>query len=355
MPNSRFSNGSAQAIGWHSFPRNPGALMKFLRRQFLQLAAGAAVLPAFSRIATAQTYPVRPITLIVPASAGGPTDTIGRIVAERMRHSLGQTIVVENIGGAGGSIAVGRVARATPDGYVIGIGHWGHYVVNGAIYSLQYDLRNDFEPVSLLATGPLVMAARKSLPANNLKELVAWLKANPTKASAGTGGAGTPAHVGALFFQKITGTQFQFVPYRGTGPAMLGLVAGDIDLMLDQASNILPNVRAGSVKAYAVTATSRLTSAPDIPTADEAGVPDFYVSVWHAIWAPKRTNKDIITKLNAAVVDALADSTVRQRLGELGQEIPPRNEQTPEALGAFHMAEIEKWWPIIKAANIKGE
>jgi len=329
--------------------------MKFLRRQFLQLVAGVAAPPAFSRIARAQTYPVRPITLIVPASAGGPTDTIGRIVAERMRRSLGQTIVVENIGGAGGSIAVGRVARAAPDGYVIGIGHWGHYVVNGAIYGLQYDLRNDFEPVSLLATGPLVMAARKSLPANDLKELVAWLKANSTKASAGTGGAGTPAHVGALFFQKITGTQFQFVPYRGTGPAMLGLVAGDIDLMLDQASNILPNVRAGSVKAYAVTATSRLTSAPEIPTADEAGVPNFHVSVWHAIWAPKHTNKDIITKLNAAVVDALADPAVRQRLAELGQEIPPRDEQTPEALGAFHAAEIEKWWPIIKAANIKGE
>jgi tripartite-type tricarboxylate transporter receptor subunit TctC len=330
-------------------------MRKIVRRQFLHLVAGAAALPTVSRIARAQVYPSRPITLIVPASAGGPTDTIGRIISERMRKSLGQAIIIENVGGAGGSIAVGRVARAAPDGYTIGIGHWGHYVVNGATYSLQYDLRSDFEPVSLLATGPLVMAAKKSIPANDLKGLVAWLKANSNKASAGTGGVGTPAHIGGLLFQNITGAQFQFVPYRGTGPAMQGLVAGDIDLMLDQASNILPNMRGGLIKAYAVTASSRLTSAPDIPTVDEAGVPGFYVSVWHAIWAPKGTNKAIIAQLNAAVVDALADPTVRHRLTELGQEIPPNEQQTPEALGVFHKAEIEKWWPIIKASNIKGE
>jgi tripartite-type tricarboxylate transporter receptor subunit TctC len=276
-------------------------------------------------------------------------------MAEHMGRSLGQNIVIENVSGAGGSIGVGRVARAAPDGYVIGIGHWGHYVVNGAIYSLQYDLRKDFEPVSLIATGPLVMAAKKSIPANGLKELVAWLKANSSKASAGTGGVGTPAHIGAVFFEKITGTQFPLVPYRGTGPAMLGLVAGDIDLMLDQASNILPNARSGLIKAYAVTASSRLTSAPEIPTVDEAGLPGFYVSVWHALWAPTGMPKALTNKLSAAAVDALADPTVRVRLAELGQEIPPREQQTPEALRAFHEAEIEKWWPIIKAANIRPE
>jgi tripartite-type tricarboxylate transporter receptor subunit TctC len=329
--------------------------VKIPRRRFLHLVARSAAILPLPHIARAQVYPTRPITMIVPAAAGGPTDAIGRIMAEHMGRSLGQTIVIENVSGAGGSIGVGRVARATPDGYTIGLGHWGHYVVNGAIYRLQYDLRKDFEPVSLVATGPLVMAAKKSIPANDLKELVSWLKANSSKASAGTGGVGTPAHIGAVFFQKITGTQFTLVPYRGTGPAMLGLVAGDIDLMLDQASNILPNARSALIKAYAVTASSRLTAAPEIPTVDEAGVPGFYVSVWHAFWGPKRTPKAVTIKLNAAVVDALADPTVRRQLAELGQEIPQREQQTPETLGTFHMAEIEKWWPIIKAANIKGE
>jgi tripartite-type tricarboxylate transporter receptor subunit TctC len=228
-------------------------------------------------------------------------------------------------------------------------------LVNGAIYSLPYDLLKDFEPVAMIATGPLVIVAKKALPASNLKELVAWLKANPGKAPAGTGGVGTPPHVAGLFFQKITGSSLQFVPYRGTGPAMLDLVAGQIDVMLEQASNVLPQLRGDTIRAYAVTAKTRIASAPDIPTVDEAGLPEFYISVWHGLWAPKGTPRDIITKLNAAVVDAMADPALRNKLAELGQELPQREQQTPEALGAYQKAEIEKWWPIVKEANIKPE
>jgi tripartite-type tricarboxylate transporter receptor subunit TctC len=319
------------------------------------LAAGAAALPTVSHFAWAQAYPVRPITLVVPFAAGGPTDTIARIVGERMRASLGQTIITENVTGAAGSIGVGRVARAVPDGYVVGIGHWSTHVVNGAIYQLPYDVLNDFEPISLVAANPQLAVVRKSLPVNNLKELIEWLKANPDKASQGTAGAGSASHVSGVYFQKATGTRFQFVPYRGTGPAMQDLVAGQIDLMFDQAANSLPQVRNGNVRAFAVTAKSRLLSAPDIPTVDQAGMPGFYISVWHALWVPKGTPKDITAKLTGAVVEALADPAVRRRLEDLGQEIPLRDEQTPEVLFAHHKAEIEKWWPIIKAANVKGE
>jgi tripartite-type tricarboxylate transporter receptor subunit TctC len=322
--------------------------MKLLRRSLLRLAAAAVALPAVSQALWAQAYPARPITMIVPASAGGPTDAIGRIMAERMRASLGQTIVIENVSGAGGSIGVGRVARAAPDGYTIGIGHWTHYVLNGAIYSLPYDLLKDFEPVAMIATGPLVIVAKKTLPANDLKQLAAWLKANPEKALAGTGGVGTPPHVAGLLFQKITGSRFQFVPYRGTGPAMLDLVAGQIDIMLEQASNVIPQLRGGTIKAFAVTAKTRLASAPDVPTVEEAGVPDFYISVWHGLWAPKGMPRDAVARLNAAVLDALADPATRRKLAELAQELPPPEQQTPEALGAYQRAEIEKWWPIVK-------
>jgi len=329
--------------------------MKLHRRSLLRLAAAAVALPAVSQALWAQAYPARPITMIVPASAGGPTDAIGRIMAERMRVSLGQTVVIENVSGAGGSIGVGRVARAAPDGYTIGIGHWTHYVLNGAIYSLPYDLLKDFEPVAMIATGPLVIVAKKTLPANDLKQLAAWLKANPEKALAGTGGVGTPPHVAGLLFQKITGSRFQFVPYRGTGPAMLDLVAGQIDIMLEQASNVIPQLRGGTIKAFAVTAKTRLASAPDVPTVDEAGVPDFYISVWHGLWAPKGTPRDAVARLNAAVLDALADPATRSKLAELAQELPPPEQQTPEALGAYQRAEIEKWWPIVKEAGIKPE
>jgi tripartite-type tricarboxylate transporter receptor subunit TctC len=330
--------------------------MTLPRRRFLRLAAGAVAMPAVARIAHAQTYPSRPITMVVPFAAGGPTDTIGRIMGERMRASLGQTVIIENVTGAAGSIGVGRVAKAAPDGYTVSIGHWSTHVVNGAIYQLNYDVLNDFEPVSLVVTqAPQLAVVKKTLPVNNVKELIAWLKANPDKASQGTAGAGSASHVSGVYFQKQTGTTFQFVPYRGTGPAMQDLVAGQIDLMFDQASNSLPQVRAGTVKAFAVTAKERLATAPDIPTMDEAGLPGFHISVWHALWLPKGTPKEIVMKLNAAVVEALADKTVRQRLDDLGQGMPTREQQTPEVLYAHHKAEIEKWWPIIKAANIKGE
>jgi tripartite-type tricarboxylate transporter receptor subunit TctC len=329
--------------------------MKLPRRRFLHLAAGAAALPALPRIARAQTYPSRLITIVVPYAAGGPTDVIGRILAEHMRAVLGQTVIVENVTGANGTIGVGRVARATPDGYTISIGHWSTHVVNGAIYQLQYDLLNDFEPISLIASNSYVIVAKNALPANDLKGFITWLKANPDKASEGTAGAGSPQHIGGVFFQKATGTRFQFVPYRGAAPAMQDLLAGQIDMIIDDPTNSLPHIRAGGIKAFAVTAKTRLAAAPDIPTVDEAGLPGFHFSRWHALWVPKGTPKSNVGRLNAAVVDALADPGVRARLADLGQEIFPREQQTPEALGAFQKAEIEKWWPIIKAANIKGE
>ncbi len=328
--------------------------MKFPRRRFLHLAAGVAAIPVASRAAWAQAFPSRPITMLVPFAAGGPTDTIARIMAERMGRSLGQTIVVENVTGAAGSLGVGRVTRSAPDGYTIGIGHWSTHVINPAIYPLQYDVLTDLDPLSLVASNRQLIVAKKAFPANDLKEMIAWLKANPDKASEGTAGAGSASHVSGVYFQKATGTSFQFIPYRGTGPAMQDLVAGQIDFIFDQAANSLPQVRSGTIKAYAVTAKSRLPSAPDIPTVDEAGLPNFYIAVWHAMWVPKGTPKDIAAKLTAAIVESLADSAVRTRLGELGQELPPRDQQTPEALYAYHKAEIEKWWPIIKAAGIKG-
>ena len=325
------------------------------RRNFLHLAACAAALPVVSRVAWAQAYPSRPITMIVPFPAGGPTDTIGRIVAEGMRVSLRQPIIIENVTGAGGTIGVGRVARAVPDGYTLSVGFLGTHVLNGAIYTLQYDVLKDFEPVALLASNPQLIVAKNATPAKNLNELIVWLKGNPGKASQGTAGVGSPAHVSGAYFQKETGTRFQFVPYRGAAPAMQDLVAGQIDLMFDQAVNSLPHVRGGKIKAYAVTANTRLASAPEIPTVDEAGLPGFYVSIWSGMWAPKGTPKDVVAKLNAAVVDALAHPTARQQLADLGQEVPQRDQQTPEALGVFQRAEIEKWWPIIKAAGIKAE
>lgn len=329
--------------------------MRLPRRRFLQLASGVLVSPAVSRIARAQTYPTRPITLVVPYPAGGPTDIVARLIAERMRVSLGQPIVIENVSGGGGTIAVTRVARAAGDGYTLSIGHWGSHVVNGAVYSLPFDLLADLEPVALIADGPQLAVASRSVPAKDIKELIAWLNANPGKAMVGTTGVGGASHLAAILFAKTTGTSIQIVPYRGSAPRMQDLLSGQIHLAFDQASSALPQVKSGNLLAYAVTSRQRLAVAPDIPTVDEAGLPGFYMSVWHGLWSSKGTPKDVIQRLNAATVEALADATVRQRLTELGQELPARERQTPEALGAYQKAEIEKWWPIIRAANVKPE
>jgi tripartite-type tricarboxylate transporter receptor subunit TctC len=329
--------------------------MKLPRRKFLHLAVGAAALPVASRIARAQAYPTRPISIVVPYPAGGPTDTLARILAEHVRILLGQPIIIENVSGAGGRIGVGRVARAAPDGYSVSIGNLLTHVLNGAIYQLPYDVVKDFEPVSLLADTPLWLVARKTLPAKDLSELIAWLKENPGKATAGTVGVlGDPEIIG-IYFQKKTGTSFRFVPYRGGAPLYQDMLAGHIDFAFGQAASTFGHVRNGNLKAYAVMAKSRWAAAPDIPTMDEAGVPGLYASTWLGLWVPKGTPREVITRLNSAVRAALADATVQQRFADQGQDISPREQQTPEALAALQKAEIEKWWPIIKAANIKAE
>ena len=327
--------------------------MKRSRRTFLSLTAAALATPALPSIARAQSFPTRPITLVVPYPAGGPTDTIARLIGEKMRASLGQPVVIENTSGAGGTVGVGRVAKAAGDGYTLSIGHWGSHVINGAVYSLSFDVLNDLVPVALISEGPQLLTAAKSVPAKNLTELVAWLKQNPGKGLIGTTGVGGASHLAAVLFAKTTGTQLQIVPYRGTAPRMQDMLAGTIHLAFDQVAGGLPLVQAGSLQCYAVTAKTRLSVAPDVPTVDEAGLPGFYMSVWHGIWASKGTPRDVIAKLNAAVVDALNDSLVRTRLTELGQELLPRERLTPEALGAYQRAEAEKWWPIVRAAGIK--
>ena len=328
-----------------------------MRREDTMIARVAAAIAALSLAAAlpagAQTYPDRPITMIVPLAVGGSTDTLGRLMAKAIGQFLGQTVVVENVSGAAGTIGVTRAERSAPDGYTVLWGMWGTNVANGAIYNLGFDFLTDFEPVALAVTQPFLIDARKTMPANNLQELVAWIKANPDKVTMGTSGVGSPSHVAGVLMENLIGVKWQMVSYRSAGLATQDLLGGVTDIQLDTPAVSLPHVKSGDLKAYAVTAKERIAVAPDIPTTDEAGLPGFYFSFWHAMWAPKGTPKPIIDKLNAAIVAALADPDTRKKLTDLAQIIYPRDQQTPEALHDFQKAEIEKWWPIIKAAGIK--
>ena len=322
-----------------------------LRRVALALLAVAAAGPAFG-----QAYPNKPINLIVPFAAGGPTDVMARILGERMGKELGQQIIIDNVTGAAGSIAMGKLARSAPDGYTIGIGHLGTNVVNGAIYkNLNYDLINDLAPIALLPSNPLLVVTSNQVPAKDLKELVAYLKANADKISGGTAGLGSGSHIGALAFFAVTGTNYQLVPYRGTGPAVQDLIANQIQIMIDQSSNSLPHIRAGKLKVYAVAAKQRTAAAPDVPTTAEAGFPGIEVAIWHGLWAPKGTPKDIIDKLNAAAIKTLQDPEIRRKLEDLGQDIPTPEQMKSDVFGAYQKAEFGKWKPIIDKAGVKVE
>jgi tripartite-type tricarboxylate transporter receptor subunit TctC len=327
--------------------------VKLPRRRFLHLAAGAAALPALPRIALAEDYPTRRITIVVPFPPGALTDTISRVLAEGMQTALGQPIIVENVGGADGTIGTGRVAHAAPDGYTLALGTWNTHVTNAAIYALEYDVVRDFEPIVLLPDAPMVLIAKKATPANNLNEFIASLKANPDKASIGTSGVGSPPDLLGRRLREETGTQFSLVAYRGAGPAMQDVVAGHIDAMFLNIAATLPQLASGNVKALGVTTKKRMAVAPDIPTMDEAGLPGLYFWFWAALFAPRGTPRNIIEKLNIAAVKTLADPSTRQKLEAQGFEIPPSEQLTPEALRAFQKAEIEKWWPVVKAAGIK--
>ena len=304
--------------------------------------------------AAAQLYPSRPVTIVAPFPPGGPSDALARILSGPMAAALGQPVIIENVGGAGGTVGVGRVARADPDGYTLLIGQWSTQVVNPVTYTLSYDV-TDFEAIALLANTPQLIIARTDFPAKDVQELIGWLKANPDKAQAATVGAAGGAQVAGMYFQQVTGTRFGFVPYRGGAPAMQDLIAGRVDFMFDQAANAIGQVRAGTIKAYAVMTPERWHLAPDIPTIDEAGVSGLHIAYWHALWAPKATAKDIIVKLNAAVVSALADPEVRQRFAQQGQDIWPRDQQSAQALAVFYKAETARWWPIIRAEHLKVE
>jgi tripartite-type tricarboxylate transporter receptor subunit TctC len=321
----------------------------------MRTAAIVLVLLAGATIASAQDYPNRPITIVVPFPAGGSTGVLAHILSDPMKAVLGQPTIIENVGGAGGSIGVGRVARAAPDGYTVSLSHVQTHVINAVTLNLTYDVVKDFEPVALIADTPQMITTRGNFPADDLKGLIAWLKANPNKATSGAVGVGGPGDITALQFQKLTGTNFQIVPYRGGGPLLQDLVGGQIDVTFGQAATYIGAVRNGQLKALAMLAKERWWGAPEVPNMDEAGVPGLYLSFWHGMWLPKGTPREIMHKLNAAVVAALADPMVKQRFKDVGQDIWPRQRQTPEALAEHQQAEIEKWWPIIKAAGIKAE
>jgi tripartite-type tricarboxylate transporter receptor subunit TctC len=320
----------------------------------LALAAVMA-LPLSLGGARADDFPSRPVTILVPFAAGGPSDAIVRILSQRLRTTLGGTVLIENAAGAGGSLGTGRLARAAPDGYTIGFGNLGTHVANGVIYKLGYDVVADFEPVVLLPSNLMVVVSKNSVPAKSLQELIAWLKARRTPATAGTAGAGSGSHIAGLYFENVAGIKLEYVPYRGTGLAMNDLIAGQIDLIVDQVSNSISQVRAGTIRAYATSGDSRLESAPEIPTADEAGLNGFHMALWSGLWAPKGTPKAIIAKINRAAVEAMNDPEVRKQMENLGLQMLPADQLTPEALGAVQKADIAKWWPMLKAANVKGE
>jgi tripartite-type tricarboxylate transporter receptor subunit TctC len=317
--------------------------------------ASLMALLAFGGNARAEDFPSHPITMVVPFSAGGPTDAMARIMSEGMRTALGQNFVIENVTGAGGSLGVGRVVRSPADGYTVSIGHLGTHVANGAIYKLGYDLVTDLEPVVLLPSNPMIFVSKNAVPAKSLAELLAWMKAKPNPPAAGTAGAGSASHIAGLYFESVTGIKLEFVPYRGTAPAMNDLVAGQIDMIIDQTANSIAQVRAGTIRAYAIADAKRVSSASDIPTVDEAGLPGFHMQLWSGLWVPKGTPKEIIAKLNAAAIKTMDDPEVRKKFENLGLEMPTKDQLTPEWLGTFQKAEIAKWWPMIKAANLKME
>ncbi|MGY3690009.1 tripartite-type tricarboxylate transporter receptor subunit TctC [Bradyrhizobium sp. USDA 3240] len=310
---------------------------------------------ALAGFARAETWPAHPITIVVPFAAGGPSDAMARILAERMKQSLGEVVLIENVTGAGGSLGVGRAVRAAPDGYTVSFGHLGTHVANGAIYKLGYDLVDDLEPVVLLPSNPMIIVSKNAVPAKSLKELLEWLKSRPAPPTAGTAGAGSGSHIAGLYFENVSGIKLQYVPYRGTGPALNDLVAGQIDIIVDQTSNSINQVRAGNIRAYAVTDSKRVANAAEVPTVDEAGLPGFHMTLWSGLWVPKGTPKEIVDKLNVAAIQAMNDPAVKKQLENLGLQMPPKDQLKPDALGAWQKAEIAKWWPMIKAANVKVE
>jgi tripartite-type tricarboxylate transporter receptor subunit TctC len=324
-------------------------------RRWLTVLVATLLGLGWTGVVAAQDYPTRPITMIVPFPAGGATDTLARYLGENMRGILGQSVIIENIGGAAGSIGVGRAVRSPADGYTLSIGTSTTHMLTGGLYSLSYDLLKDLEPIILIGSEPLLIVGKKDLPPDDLKGLIAWLKANPDKASVGIAGVGATGQLAGISFQKLTGTKFQFVPYRGNGPAMQDLLAGQIDFMMEPASNFRSLVASGNLKPFAITGRARLPSSPNIPTADEAGLPGFFASLWYGLWVPKGTPKDVIAKLNATMTQMLAHPQVRDRFAELGIQITPLDQQSPEALHTFQKAEMERWWPIIKASGLKGE